>query len=60
MRHLDDAWRAPVYEPVKRNHDGLRHHRHRFPIKDGISIADVLAIQMSETNELLASMRFVE
>lgn len=48
-----------VYEPVQRNHDGMRYHGHRFPIKGGITIADVIAMQISETNDLLGTMTFV-
>jgi hypothetical protein len=38
-------WHAlndPVYEPVKRNKDGVRWISHRFPIRGGISMREVM------------------
>jgi hypothetical protein len=43
---------APIYEPVERNHDGMRFHRHRFPIKGGISRIEVTERQMSKPGAL--------
>ena len=41
-------------EPAKRNKDGLQWIVHRFPIKDGISIRDVLWIEaMSDRSSTL-------
>lgn len=34
--------RAKVYEPQQRNKDGMRWIAHRFPIKGGISMRDVM------------------
>ncbi len=45
---LMDAWLLPFYEPVRRNKDGWRFHRHRFPIKGGISHKQVMAFELAE------------
>lgn len=47
----------PVYEPVKRNKDGLRWISHRFPIKGGISARELLARNLTEPNPLLEILR---
>lgn len=44
-----DAFLGKHYEPMKRNKDGLRWIKHRFPIKGGISY---LEIQNREPNPL--------
>ncbi len=44
-------------EPRQRNKDGLQWIVHRFPIKDGISIRDVLWIEaMSDRGSALRSL----
>ncbi len=43
----------PHYEPVKRNKDGLRWIRHRFPIKGGISEMEVIVQELVEKNAFL-------
>lgn len=43
-RMMRDMRFGKYYEPVKRNKDGMRWIRHRFPIKGGISQMDVDAI----------------
>jgi hypothetical protein len=45
------------YEPVQRNKDGKRWIRHRFPIKGGISLRDIMVRQVTATNTLLAHFR---
>lgn len=44
------------YEPAKRNKDGWRYVKHRFPIKGGITFAGVLARHVMENNALLARL----
>lgn len=39
---MANALYAKRFEPVKRNKDGLQYIGHRFPIKGGISQAEVL------------------
>lgn len=38
------------YEPTPRNHDGIRYHGHRFPIKGGITLRDVMIREMCKPN----------
>lgn len=46
-----DVYFGKYYEPVKRNKDGMRWIRHRFPIKGGISWIAVDAIEGRERME---------
>lgn len=48
IRITRDAYFGKHYEPVKRNKDGMRWIRHRFPIKGGISQVAVDSIQGKE------------
>lgn len=41
------------FEPVQRNKDGKRWIRHRFPIKGGISLRDIMIKQVMKTNRLM-------
>jgi hypothetical protein len=47
---------APTVEPTKRKHGEkyAEHQFHRFPIRDGITKAKVLADNMCKTNVLMA------
>lgn len=49
--------RDRVYEPEKRNKDGMRWIRHRFPIKGGITSKEVAMRDMAEPNPLLARIK---
>lgn len=49
--------RDRVYEPEKRNKDGMRWIRHRFPIKGGITSNEVDRREMAGPNPLLARMK---
>lgn len=46
--NLMAALRAKTIEPVKRNKDGVRWIRHRFPIKGGISEIDAINKDFSQ------------
>ena len=37
-----EIFSAKCYEPIKRNKDGLRYVGHRFPIRNGISLREVM------------------
>jgi len=50
-------WHAKCVEPVKRNKDGLQWIIHRFPIKGGISIRDMMIREASRPNLLLKLVR---
>jgi hypothetical protein len=50
------GWSEPVYEPAKRNKDGLRWIRHRFPIKGGITLAEVMRRDMMEAGSLFTRL----
>lgn len=54
IRITRDAYFGKHYEPVKRNKDGMRWIRHRFPIKNGISRVD---INVLNDRERLGSIR---
>jgi len=52
---LGKAFESRCYEPVPRKFagQGVQYVRHRFPIKGGISPAEVMARQCSKNNVLL-------
>ena len=50
---------AKVYEPVKRNKDGMRWIIHRFPIKGGISFREAMIREVMEPNKLFKLVRLV-
>ena len=50
---FDGVWHAKVYEPVKRNKDGMRWIMHRFQIKGGISFREAMMKDMFEPNKLI-------
>ena len=45
-------WNRKVVEPVKRNKDGLKWIFHRFEIKGGISLRDVVIEDLRKPNPL--------
>ena len=50
-----DVWLAPRYEPVPRKFAGSRlpvYVPHRFPIKGGISLREVMLRQTAQPNAL--------
>lgn len=49
--------RDRVYESEKRNKDGMRWIRHRFPIKGGITSNEVDRREMAGPNPLLARLK---
>ena len=53
MKAIEWATRTKNYEPMQRNKDGLRWIKHRFPIKGGISIIDVMKAEAQKPNPLL-------
>jgi len=50
-------FRDKVYEPAPRNKDGVRWIAHRFPIRGGISLRDVMLIEAARPNRLLERLR---
>jgi hypothetical protein len=48
---------AKRFEPEPRNHDGYRHHSHRFEIVGGISLGEVLKRQLLKRSPVLARLR---
>lgn len=55
-----DAWNAPRYEPVPRKHGGSRapaYVPHRFPIKGGISLREVMTRQAMQPSLLLRMLQ---
>lgn len=53
---INKVFQGRRYEPTKRLHDWYGHHSHRFPIKGGITFAEVMAKEMYATNPLLKSL----
>ena len=53
MIRFSELFRAKIVEPNMRNKDGMRWIVHRFPIKGGISLRDVVVIEASRPNPLL-------
>lgn len=47
-RYFERVFAWPCIEPVKRNKDGLRWIRHRFPIKGGITQFDAMSRDLIE------------
>lgn len=45
---FDRVFLWPSIEPVKRNKDGFRWIRHRFPIKDGITSMDAMRRDLTD------------
>jgi len=52
-----DVLHAKRFEPEMRNHDGMRHHGHRFPIKGGISGFEVMARNIEKNNPLFQRLK---
>lgn len=52
-----DAFHSKRFEPVERNHDGTKYHGHRFPIKGGISLHEVMVKQMFKPNPLFQRLQ---
>jgi hypothetical protein len=50
---LKNSLQAKRFEPQKRLHDWYGHHSHRFPIKNGISAAQVMKENVIKNNALL-------
>ena len=51
------VFRVRCVEPVKRNKDGIRWIVHRFPIKGGITIRDMMLKEAMRPNPLLAKLK---
>lgn len=49
-----EVFTAKIWEPRKRNKDGMRWISHRFPIKGGISYREVMHLSLSDNNIFLA------
>jgi hypothetical protein len=56
MGWFQDCLNAKCYEPVQRNKDGLKWICHRFPIRDGISLAEVILRDFCRPNPLVAGL----
>lgn len=55
-RELQKSMHEKRYEPVKRNKDGWRYVGHRFPIKGGISLRDVMIAESMRHNAFLKKL----
>jgi hypothetical protein len=54
------TYHEKVFEPVKRNKDGLQWIMHRFPIKGGISQRDIMLIEARRPNPLMKLVKLQE
>lgn len=60
VRDIWNIWDIPRYEPVPRKHGGSRvpvYVSHRFPIKGGISLREVMTRQMIQPTPLLRMLQ---
>ena len=48
----------PIVEPHKRNKDGWRWIIHRFPIKNGISVRDMMIRDLTAPNRFLTGIKY--
>lgn len=51
--YSNEFWNAKLVEPENRNKDGLRWIMHRFPIKGGISMREMMFEDAMRTNPFL-------
>jgi len=60
MISLDEFMRRPIYEPRRRWCGGTYGWvAHRFPVKNGISMRDVLLQQLLDQHPLMKAVRLV-
>jgi hypothetical protein len=57
MRRMSEDANVKRFEPELRNHDGFRHHGHRFEIVGGISAREVAAKTESPMMRLIRAKR---
>lgn len=56
VQAFHSAWHSKCTEPLPRNKDGMRWITHRFPIKGGISLHEVVVRSCFRHNALLTRL----